>query len=649
MVDDSFYRFVSGQRLCDVCKAFEIPFKGVKCVDLSDTYPALPRLTQHSHSCDLCSLLLQTVRSADRLRPSFSWFHGNSYESLRLIFTTKRTSLLGFRPTIAGTIQIQPIDSSEGRPLPVPDSAEAKLPFESVSSTRGSLSDGVFRQVVEPRVVKQAHKFLSRCTTQHNSAIDHRVTRWRPTRLLHIADIDNLNLNVDQGNFVKYAALSYRWGAPPFPHNTTSDNLRDRVNRIPLEGLPQTIKDAIYLAKKIGIEFVWIDSLCIIQNDADDWKQEASQMHMVYRSAWVVIAALEQQTVTETFLETSNPSTMNLKVKHHNQDARLEHTLRFKFDPYNEYEYTAPTLGRLVSTSTWATRGWMMQEQLLSNRILYFAIGMVIFECPRCIWYGDDRHRIKKNHTSSDRWTRNYLGIGRDFDIGFQILEPYEQWYEMLKTYTNRTLTYGKDKLPAIEGLAQQIMSSLSLKDRYIWGLWMDDLRRGLLWCTSNKMGPRLGRCEAPSWSWVATETPIYYGDWLFDKRIEYIATVHDTSLTHSSPSGPDTTSAHSLTIRGRLVQLEGMQWRPISSGIFEGGRGMSLYFDEQATVPDAQILLLPLLISQSKVEGRLAQALILEKQNELQRGLVVHRRIGTACLVVDMFSLIKEDMIHLI
>ena len=135
-------------------------------------------------------------------------------------------------------------------------------------------------------------KWLRKCSTSHvqcNSAKKHE----KPTRLLSIANgTVRLVFSKDLERVPEYAALSYCWGREPFL-TLTEDRLVPFLNEIPFDELPKTFREAISAARELGVEYIWIDALCIIQGqeDSSDWLAEASRMRSVYGGSLVTIAA----------------------------------------------------------------------------------------------------------------------------------------------------------------------------------------------------------------------------------------------------------------------------------------------------------------------------------------------------------------------
>lgn len=114
-----------------------------------------------------------------------------------------------------------------------------------------------------------------------------------PTRVLDVGiGTKDPFLFVSEGKRGKYLALSHRWGQAR-NITTTRSNYRAHQGCIRAEELPQTFQDAIRVTRELGLRYLWIDSLCIIQDDAKDWNQEAALMGSIYENAYCTIAAAE--------------------------------------------------------------------------------------------------------------------------------------------------------------------------------------------------------------------------------------------------------------------------------------------------------------------------------------------------------------------
>jgi hypothetical protein len=115
-------------------------------------------------------------------------------------------------------------------------------------------------------------------------------TLFVPNRLLHVASGSTIRLSIDHPPSTQYLALSYCWGTPRI-FSTTRENLEDHLRSISWSMLPKTFQHAIEITRAIGYEYIWIDSLCIIQQDAEDFTEQSGQMGDIYANASAVISA----------------------------------------------------------------------------------------------------------------------------------------------------------------------------------------------------------------------------------------------------------------------------------------------------------------------------------------------------------------------
>jgi hypothetical protein len=107
-----------------------------------------------------------------------------------------------------------------------------------------------------------------------------------------------------------YAALSYVWGGPQ-AFCTLQSNVASHSSQISLSTLPQTIQDAVFCAHKLGLKYLWVDSLCIIQDSTDDWEREIANMAQIYKNAFVTISAAKAKGCHEGFLKTEGRATIH--------------------------------------------------------------------------------------------------------------------------------------------------------------------------------------------------------------------------------------------------------------------------------------------------------------------------------------------------
>lgn len=198
-----------------------------------------------------------------------------------------------------------------------------------------------------------------------------KVLRKLPARVLDVGpskgSCDELQLTEDFRG--PYVALSHCWGTTR--HLVTEKKtIESHKKGIPLQKLPKTFQDAVILTKNIGLRYLWIDSLCIIQDDIKDWKNEAAKMADVYQNAYCTIAATGSKSDQQgIFIQRSKQDIHSLWY-----DAANIHIAV----TYIEDDVAAM---KEIHTSPLSTRAWTLQERLLSRRTIHFTESRVIWEC----------------------------------------------------------------------------------------------------------------------------------------------------------------------------------------------------------------------------------------------------------------------------
>lgn len=306
--------------------------------------------------------------------------------------------------------------------------------------------------------------------------------------------------NLDQ----PYVALSYCWGIIP-SLRTTKDTLHAHEQAVSLDALPRILRDAVDISYRLGFHYLWIDALCIIQDDEEDWEREAAKMVDVYRSATLTVVAAAASDSSEGCLVEAGPeATRYLEVK----NAHVDLPEHFTLIP------ARPHFRGNVEKSTWNARAWTMQERLLSRRIAYFAKDQVYWEC-------------NEESVACDRGGMDLVRHPGELIMGTQ-----ESWFHLVKDYTTRKLTRESDKLVAIAGLAE--IRRGSTNDVYYYGLWRSGLHQGLLWYAHDESGYTtriLPRYNIPTWSWAGMRGQILRESWATDARPSARVDVQDRML----------------------------------------------------------------------------------------------------------------------
>ncbi|KAH7313541.1 heterokaryon incompatibility protein-domain-containing protein [Stachybotrys elegans] len=283
-----------------------------------------------------------------------------------------------------------------------------------------------------------------------------------------------------EGELGTYTALSYCWGTEPdFHFKTTTENLDKHKQSIDFASLPLTQREAILATLYLGIRYLWIDSVCIVQDSAHDWEVESAQMGSVYANACLTLAATSSDSPKEGLL---NPFQGAQCVKIHGETAMI------RMETHRTIDKASEPLN---------TRGWTLQEAVLASRLVCFGREQWLWKCPARYATEDgliDGPWLIDNGPMQWAVLTNQ-GPGKD---GKDYLK---YWYQLITNYSKRRLAYSSDKRNAIAGLAG--MFAKQTGHQYLAGLWAEDLANGLVWeATSRGVVREPG--SVPSWSWTS-------------------------------------------------------------------------------------------------------------------------------------------------
>lgn len=335
---------------------------------------------------------------------------------------------------------------------------------------------------------------------QENNAVSKKrltLPNDRPSRLIDLMlDFENTELarlvEYPDG-CTKYATLSYVWGQSPHSWSTTRDNVKQRMVSFKRSDLPATLADAIYIAERLGLRYIWIDSLCIVQDDSAEWTKEGSKMAGIYHGSYVTIAASSSHS-SRTGIFNHRSRSLLKSGRGTRIDGVLANGEQSQLYFFNR-RHLARAARECIEFDPLATRAWTLQERYLSPRILHFTSLQLIWECDHMLQSEDNLLHDSK---------------GRDFPLGLPNNMTKSQlmtfWYrKLVQDYCGRRLSHESDKLVAISALAKAIQSLCD--DDYLAGLWRGSLIEGLLW---RRQGPGK-KVRHPSWSWSSQDSEIYY------------------------------------------------------------------------------------------------------------------------------------------
>ncbi|SMY21948.1 unnamed protein product [Zymoseptoria tritici ST99CH_1A5] len=432
----------------------------------------------------------------------------------------------------------------------IDDALETKIPGAPCVGVGG-------RRALDNRD-EQSARFLFDCVKQcveEHPECNEPLAVFNPTRLLDIGGLNDvicLYETKETDPQLQYAALSHCWGGSQ-PMKLLTENQQDFKISIPVEKLPPTFRDAIAVSRELSIRYLWIDSLCIIQNYPLDWDREAAQMGQVYSFAFLVISAASSANASTHFLGprdesmlpksfpfTPLPSNTTIPIL-----ARRRHLLAV---PMEQGLYEPPF------TSPWAslkrpdplfTRAWCFQESHLATRILHFTSASTLFEC--------------RTHRRSEDALPPYPLLSRG---PLPVVPDELQWRMLVKSYTSRQLTFPSDKLVAISGIAAKSPQA-SRGARYLAGLWDESLLLDLLWqpmpgASKEPLAYDAAEQAAPSWSWASINRGVTY-DALHDFTLLAEVLSVETNVSGVNPYG--SVLGGTIVLRARLGRCK-IAWK---------------------------------------------------------------------------------------
>ena len=364
-------------------------------------------------------------------------------------------------------------------------SSDATLLYPSPSPASGASFD-------------QMHKWYRVCSKSHEKCMP--LHRFLPTRLLDVSlsdpSSDRIRLvdtayTLKDSDHVKYVALSYCWGESQNPE-TKRDNIHDHYDGLELASLPPTIRDAVNVTRRLGFNYLWVDALCICQDDQEEWEREAERMSDVYGGSELTISAMSSSDTSQGFLQDRRlrgipigevtvsygtwQDSLQLFIRREPRHLRQE----FWYSPLNK-------------------RAWPLQERILSPRVLHFCRDQLIWEC--------NTDHLKSETGETEDWGGIVIRLS-DMLGAPHAFGPRDLWDCIVDEYAGRQLRNSGDRLRAISSLASRLRADGTKDGRYVAGLWEGDLDFQLMWSSSKETDTHYGQSVQPNtayptWSWA--------------------------------------------------------------------------------------------------------------------------------------------------
>lgn len=392
---------------------------------------------------------------------------------------------------------------------------------------------------------------IDECISDHEDcAKKSSKTVFVPRRLLDLGDCNSSSARLMEyrqnqdtpsrpETQLQYATLSYCWGQSLTVKTTTANKFEHETIGIEIQNMPATFQDAIDVTSKLGIRYLWIDALCIVQNDKDDWETEAITMCDIFAHSRVTISAAKSSSSAEHFLERPVDETLTLDFH-----SALKPDIFGEYSIRLEPRHVKPANEDTTETA-WVSRAWVWQEQIMSTRQVVFGNKTLQFRCGSGTFLEDGR------------WEMNELMATYQF-VDF--------WLDSVETYSSRKLTYASDRLKAISGAARFIEGLHHMDGkpkRYLAGVWEDNyLPAQLSWVydeSSLSCTELMGllqdkeRYIAPSWSWASRDGGVHCSF----SRAEPVFRIVKSDLRASNKSAMVSVAfGSSITLSGKISQI---------------------------------------------------------------------------------------------
>jgi heterokaryon incompatibility protein (HET) len=431
------------------------------------------------------------------------------------------------------------------------------------------LIPGVLRQESSgsPMAYEHLKKWMKRCD-EHDECVIKDLPRPLPKRALEVVPGGALvMLRETNGQCGNYIALSHCWGTT-HRLTLTRANLNTLKDGIVISQLPATFRDAIYLAGALKIRYVWIDSLCIVQDDVADWEVEASKMGDVYANSYLSVAALSstddssgcfpnpETRFTEPFASSDVRSTGRRCIPFaapvtqlDMRDGKLSSSYRSRalfavttLEESNDTLFITPEwmpssmkkspklyhIGAFgqsfdpIDDEPLSKRAWTMQERILAPRTIHYGRTEMYWECQKVVRAEDGAYFQRTFPRLQD--------IASPKAKSSEHNQVQNLWYRLIENYTSRNLTRDEDKLPALSGMVKLMVKTNG--DEYYAGIWRSDFVGGLNWSVElyepqhfcddpnhdaaipsarKSTVKRPTNYRAPSWSWASLDAKVQY------------------------------------------------------------------------------------------------------------------------------------------
>lgn len=370
---------------------------------------------------------------------------------------------------------------------------------------------------INPVAIRQINKWLRICTEEHTDCRGQGgLEALPPHSIFRLVDVgthkdDNIRIvevshrrdaAESQEEYNRYITLSYRWTDEVKRTNLTTENKAEFERSIPTSNWPKVYWDAVSMAHQLSVRYLWIDSLCIIQNQKEDWIKQAALMGDIYSGGLLNLAAVGGQSL-EVLRNPLRVAPCVLTQHAPRPDAPATRWLCYRPDDIRKAVDRAPL----------SKRGWCFQERLVSRRSVHFG-DQLFWECTtlRASEAFPLTIDVPLRQEYIDAAISNIKVALKTEIMGSQGRSLHRLWGSVLRCYTSTELTKPSDRLIALRGIANIVARQFDLSSGdYLAGLWRPSIAFQLLWARESEAYSNADEelaCKLanhfPSWSWAS-------------------------------------------------------------------------------------------------------------------------------------------------
>ncbi|KAI1171396.1 heterokaryon incompatibility protein-domain-containing protein [Nemania sp. FL0916] len=472
---------------------------------------------------------------------------------------------------------------------------------------------------------------IDNCAREHQESCPPlQTTSVLPDRVVDCIDTNKPRILLTNGKiYESYVTLSYVWGGPQ-PMLTTENVDKYTTDGLEMTEFPQTIRDAVTVTNRIGLRYLWIDALCIVQDSPEDKVAQLGKMHAIYKNSYFTINASSASSTYEGFLHQLRPQREpRATIPFPCPDGTVG-TVFIAYKIPTVTEGPSKTYWDELEPITW--RGWCYQEKVLPARSLLYASDTLKYYCQtETVNIGEalceESTGLRLPHGT---YQSAVSTTGGDDAVRFR-----QSWLAALFQYTLRSITVPSDRLPAFAAVAEQF--SILNKDQYLAGLWRKTLLLDLLWAVQSK-GEKPKAYRAPSWSWASVDGLIR-AEWEFDQlakpqdgkkaRDLRMATIVDCRVTVANSLAPYGEITEGLLIlRGLLLRVHSDEGVAEERLIFDSGSesrdaGSILVSHDTTEDWSDTLYAVPLLWN---IDGSFIYGLVIGRESGIDS---IHQRVG--------------------